>query len=79
MYKVLVNRPNGMSDWPWASTYFPRSVRYLKDAKTLAKSAVEHGATMVRIEYPNGAELDFRPKIRKSSSPGDCYEVGGVI
>lgn len=58
MYVLQVN------DVPakYAPRYFPRSFRYLKDAKVAAKVVIAEGATMARIEYPNGGELDFYPK-----------------
>jgi len=61
-YIVLVNKPIGNFSWPWTSNYFPRKVAYLKEAKTLAQMAIDRGATMARVEYPDGRELDFRPK-----------------
>jgi len=62
MYIVQVNKPDNTQSWPWPLTYFPRKYKYLKEAKKAAQSAINHGSLLARIEYPNGAELDFRPK-----------------
>lgn len=45
----------------YQSNYFPRSFRYKQDAIACAKIAVQNGATMARVECPNGGELDFKP------------------
>jgi hypothetical protein len=49
----------------YQSNYFPRSFHYKKDAIACAKAVVVAGATMARIECPNGGELDFRQKTNK--------------
>lgn len=56
-YVVQVNDPP--PEYP--PGYFPRKFRYQKDAHQCAKLAVERGATMARVEYPNGGEYDYRP------------------
>lgn len=45
--------------------YFPRKFRLLKDAKKAAEEVIREGATMARIECPNGGELDYRPSTTK--------------
>lgn len=42
--------------------YFPRKFRYKWEAIDCAKRAIAAGATMARVECPNGGELDFRPE-----------------
>jgi hypothetical protein len=42
--------------------YFPRKFHYKKDAIACAKEAIGNGASMARVECPNGAELNFRPE-----------------
>jgi hypothetical protein len=59
MYTVYVNRPAGCLDWPWASTYFPRKVRKKWEAKKIAQTALNQGATMVRIADDKGGEMDY--------------------
>ena len=41
--------------------YFPRKFRYKNEAITCATEAISFGATLSRVECPNGSELDFRP------------------
>ena len=62
MYTVRVN------DVPdvYPARYFPRKYRYLTQAKEAAQKAVDSGASAARIEYPNGAELDYRPDPKKT-------------
>lgn len=62
-YIVRVNCPEqmGLSGWPYASNYFPRTFYYLKDARISARQAIRSGATMARIDYPDGREENFRP------------------
>ncbi len=60
MYVVQVNDPPK----DFRHGFFPRKVRYLKDAKALAQEAVDKGASMARVECPKGGEIDFRPKSR---------------
>lgn len=63
MYVVRVNAPEGIvRTWDYPTGYFPRKTYYLKDAKEIAQTAIKKGATMARIEYPEGGELDFRPQ-----------------
>ena len=57
-YTVQVNDPPSY----YKPHFFPRKLRYEKDAKALAQEAVDLGASMARVEYPDGGELDFRPK-----------------
>lgn len=45
----------------YEADHFPRTFRYEKEAKAAAQAAVDAGAVMARVEYPNGAELDFLP------------------
>jgi hypothetical protein len=63
-YVVRVNRPEymGLAAWQYASDYFPRKCYYLKDARTIAQQSIRCGATMARIEYPDGREEDFYPE-----------------
>lgn len=58
MYNVCVN------DVPshYGTRYFPRKIKYLRDAKRLAREVLQEGASLVRIEYPNGGELDLRQR-----------------
>lgn len=56
-YRVLVN--DVPYDYP--KDYFPRKFRYKKDAVKSAEEAIRKGATLARVECPNGGELDFRP------------------
>jgi hypothetical protein len=56
-YKVHVN--DVPASYPIG--YFPRGFHYQKDAIKAAETAVQRGATFVRVEYPDGAERDFRP------------------
>lgn len=41
--------------------YFPRKFHFKASAIRIAKQAIEHGASMARVEFPNMGELDFRP------------------
>lgn len=50
----------------YPARYFPRKFRYKKEAVACAQAAIEAGATMARVECPNGGELDYRPKSLKS-------------
>lgn len=59
MYTIQVNNPP--PSYPIG--YFPRKFRYLRDAKQCAQRAVEAGASMARVEYPDGREIDLRPII----------------
>lgn len=62
-YIVRANAPLGIvPTWDYPAGYFPRKFYYLKEAKECAQTAVDRGATLARVEYPNGGELDFRPK-----------------
>lgn len=56
MYKVLAN------DVPktYPPGYFPREYHYQKEAIAAAKMVVRRGASMARVECPDGSELDFR-------------------
>lgn len=66
MYKVLVNDPPSV----YPVGYFPRKYRYKNDAIQKAKDAIAAGASAARVEFPNGAELDFRPsEERKKDDP----------
>lgn len=56
MYKVWV--VSGSADGHFGAGYFPRKFRYLKDAKESVDEALRHGATRMRIKWPNGAEQD---------------------
>lgn len=67
-YVVQVNDPPKY----FAPGYFPRKFKYKKDAIAIAELAVERGATMARVECPNGGEIDFRPNPRvTTASPSD--------
>lgn len=55
-YTVQVNDVPACYKTGW----FPRKFKYEKDAINCAKTAVANGATMARVEYPNGAERDYR-------------------
>jgi hypothetical protein len=61
MYIVQVN------DAPpiYRAGYFPRRFKSKAEAVRCAKAAIVAGATMARVECPNGGELDFRPSIKK--------------
>jgi len=61
-YTVRVNDPPAI----YSKEYFPRHYRYKKDAVKCAKIAVEHGASLARVECPGGGELDFRPEEKKN-------------
>ncbi len=58
MYTVQVN------DAPpcYKYGYFPRKYKYKMNAIAAAQAAIDAGATMARVEFPGGGELDFRPK-----------------
>lgn len=58
MYQVYVN------DIPscYGAGYFPRKIKYLRDAKRVAREVLQEGASFVRIEYPDGRELDLRQR-----------------
>lgn len=57
-YTVLVN------DVPahYKPGHFPRKFRRLAEAKLAAQEAVRLGASMARVECPNGGEIDYRPQ-----------------
>jgi hypothetical protein len=55
-YTVQVNNPPKL----YKSGFFPRKYTYKSHAVAAAKAAVAAGATMARVECPNGGELDFR-------------------
>lgn len=57
MYTVQVNDAPSI----YKSGYFPRNFKVKSDAIRCAKSAVAAGASLARVECPNGGELDFRP------------------
>lgn len=65
--KPYVVRINGDLSHIYGEGYFPRKVHYKREAIALAKRAVEipqagqYGATMARVEFPDGGELDFYP------------------
>lgn len=60
-YQVCVLDPPAM----YARDYFPRSFHYKKEAIACAKLVVSQGASMARVECPNGGEIDFRPERKK--------------
>lgn len=45
----------------YVANYFPRKFRYKAEEVKCAKDCVFHGACHVRVECPNGEELDYRP------------------
>lgn len=57
-YRVCVN------DVPivYGPNYFPRNFRLKREALDCAQRAVDEGASMARVEFPDGGELDFYPK-----------------
>lgn len=61
MYVVRVNSTHRL-DGVYGVGYFPRKFQYKKEAIRCAQEAVKNGATMARVECPNGGELDFRPE-----------------
>jgi hypothetical protein len=70
MYNVLVNDPPSIYKPGW----FPRKYRYRRDAEKAAQAAVDAGASFARVEFPDGAELDFRPKIKKFKSLSEAFD-----
>lgn len=58
MYTVQVNDVPAV----YPARYFPRQYRYKKEAIAAAQNAVNAGASMARVECPNGGELDYRPE-----------------
>jgi hypothetical protein len=56
-YIVRVDRPVG-----YPPKFFPKKFINAGAAKAAAQAAVDKGAAMARVEFPDGSELDFRPK-----------------
>lgn len=55
-YVVHVNNPPAL----YKPGYFPRSFKLKRDAIDCVLNAINCGASMGRVECPDGAELDFR-------------------
>jgi hypothetical protein len=72
-YTVQVNPPHNLAtapNWNYRPGFFPRKFHYVVEAEECAKQAIRNGATMARIEGPNGIELDFKPQQPKPCKPG---------
>src|SRR5262245_14808951 len=76
MEKSYVVRVNDVPP-VYPANYFlhGRKFRYKRDAITCAKEAIAHGATMARVECPNGGELDFRPQSQLEKELGELADA----
>ena len=68
MYQVcIVDGGELATNGAYPKGYFPVHCKSRKMAVQVAKEAVQEGAVFVRVECPNGVELDYkRPSKRKS-------------
>lgn len=67
-YVVRVNDPPAV----YKPGYFPRAFHLKKEAELAAQMAIRRGASMARVECPDGAEIDFRPEADHRQSRHDA-------
>lgn len=56
-YVVRVNDPPAI----YKPGYFPREFGVKRHAIEAAQQAIRNGATLARVEFPNGGGIEFRP------------------